>query len=1128
MKSISGKLLASGARLSVAALACSFASAAYAGVKYWDNPDFKAYDVGDYVQDGLVLHYDGIRNVGADAAHSDAAVTWANLASDGECPLVWYSWVKQGTADSYAREDGNTANGAWTANGFAFDGLEGFAATKVSFSMGPAYTLQFAMTASTADLKDENGTTGYIFRPGKGWEYGAVAIRQSENGSNGSTTPANAVYAIDRTRFGANTPRPNFSNANPRYATILSDTVAIRVFEGTEIPTASTGGNSYKAGSRTAEDVNPWFAIGSQYDNPPRTRKASNSLQSFNGTLHAIRYYSKALSGEDLAWNRVIDEWRFFRASAPIPMTNVVVATSAPGAEGDQPCGAYALDAEGFTFTAPAQRTVNGKRHVLSGYTLETWNDSDWGEPVSHDGESSCTATSSGKVRITWQYSTVPGEGSLAIYGLDDYVTDGLLLHYDGIRNVGADAAHDSAAMQWKNIAPGYAARWPMDRCSYLENTAGNYAWARNSAAQGEWAENGFAFNGKSYFAKWNDGDPFAVPANFTVQISVTGAIADQLGDPAYLWTGQHGWSYGSVAMRKSNNSAANGNANSVYYVNSTVHPDARPNFYPAGARPSYVTVIADYDDTKTTYIFGGTARPAAGGTDAPAIDGDSPATNVTWFSVGGFHGRSGDAANLQSFNGTLHDFRLYNRALTDAEVAKNRKVDEYRYFGRYAEPNVIVQSTYSYIEGYDKCGGYEVVGSYTFVAPESVTATNGITYVCDGYILEQRSGAEWTNPVSYDSCSYAYSTSAGAVRLTWRWRPVRGLRTASDYGFDDYSPAGLRLHYDGLLNAGVGVAHSTTASKWVNVGSGGDYYNMSLTKGDDDSAWASDGYAFGGKSKFMTAVSNVWNRTYTEQTVLDALYDDNKAGNGENYVYSSAWSKMALVICGTSNPKTVWFHTQGLNSHNDMPHVANADAERFTYVTTMLDDAERTATVFTGTEPPTGGTIADGYLERSSMADAHVGKLALGGWGGGADSYLVGTVKDFRFYDRILTQEELVRNRNVDSARYFGELGVTNVLVTTKYADVAGDAEELAEATGAYKVEGSWMFTATKVKDVKGNLKDVAGYRLYYELENGNWEKMGSFQSGREFDYSETNFVGKTIKLEWAPEPPGMMIIVR
>jgi len=37
---------------------------ASAGVKYWDNPAFKAYDADSYVQDGLVLNYDGIRNVG--------------------------------------------------------------------------------------------------------------------------------------------------------------------------------------------------------------------------------------------------------------------------------------------------------------------------------------------------------------------------------------------------------------------------------------------------------------------------------------------------------------------------------------------------------------------------------------------------------------------------------------------------------------------------------------------------------------------------------------------------------------------------------------------------------------------------------------------------------------------------------------------------------------------------------------------------------------------------------------------------------------------------------------------------------------------------------------------------------
>ena len=38
------------------------------------------YDVGDYVQDGLVVHLDGIRNVGANAPHNPKSTIWVNLA----------------------------------------------------------------------------------------------------------------------------------------------------------------------------------------------------------------------------------------------------------------------------------------------------------------------------------------------------------------------------------------------------------------------------------------------------------------------------------------------------------------------------------------------------------------------------------------------------------------------------------------------------------------------------------------------------------------------------------------------------------------------------------------------------------------------------------------------------------------------------------------------------------------------------------------------------------------------------------------------------------------------------------------------------------------------------------------
>ena len=43
---------------------------ANAGIKYWDNPVFRAFDVGDYAP-GAVWHFDGIRNVGADPRSLD-------------------------------------------------------------------------------------------------------------------------------------------------------------------------------------------------------------------------------------------------------------------------------------------------------------------------------------------------------------------------------------------------------------------------------------------------------------------------------------------------------------------------------------------------------------------------------------------------------------------------------------------------------------------------------------------------------------------------------------------------------------------------------------------------------------------------------------------------------------------------------------------------------------------------------------------------------------------------------------------------------------------------------------------------------------------------------------------------
>ena len=121
------------------------ALSATAGIKYWDNPAYRAYDVDCYVQDGLVLNYDGIRNAGPDADHDPDATTWKNLGTGG----ATYDMVQGGTA----------ANSGWTdGKGFHFAG-DAFFKSGGNQALPEYYEIQ---TLVDAKASDHTGI-GYIY-----------------------------------------------------------------------------------------------------------------------------------------------------------------------------------------------------------------------------------------------------------------------------------------------------------------------------------------------------------------------------------------------------------------------------------------------------------------------------------------------------------------------------------------------------------------------------------------------------------------------------------------------------------------------------------------------------------------------------------------------------------------------------------------------------------------------------------------------------------------------------------------------------------------------------------------------------------------------------------------------------
>ena len=476
-----------------ALMATLIPSSAEAGLKYWTTGN---YDADSYVQDGLVLHYDGIRNVGIDQPHSTTTTTWKNLANPGTQDLT---------------KGGTGKNSRWLDDGYFFDGTNWFGNT--GLTIASPYETETLIDAKCSDHVAK-GNIGYVFFPigdsNNNWKKWSLAIRNSVTDGVWFNTH---YYTSDR---------PKIKNTDAfTYLTMIANDTYAAIFSGLTEPTGATGRYGLKSGTTSIGSfTSEGWGIGG---NP------GGGTQQLVGTIKSFRHYSRVLAVEERTWNRAVDQTRFFGALplSVIPVTNAVIASSMASVSGNEKAGVYAVDASGYTFSAPASKTVDGRAYTCAGYTLETWDDTTgtWGAVQTESG-TSVAVTASDRVRITWQWTG--GDGIVTRYTTVDYVQDGLLLQYDGIRNVGADQPHSSNTTAWKNLAPDGG--WDM-------------AFHAKSGVTkpGEWRVDGYRFEQQSWFTP---GTAFTLPSNQTVQIAVEANGLDQedylngstrVNEP-YLW----------------------------------------------------------------------------------------------------------------------------------------------------------------------------------------------------------------------------------------------------------------------------------------------------------------------------------------------------------------------------------------------------------------------------------------------------------------------------------------------------------------------------------------------------------------------------------------------------------------
>ena len=1059
------------------ALIVALALSHSANAKVYNLSNPQPFDVGDYVQDGLVLHYDGIRNQGANAAHNASATTWANLGSLGS------KW----NLSRHKCKDGNT--GSWTDYGYENKGYYNFRVTdrNPKLNLPNVYTMQTLVEANPT-----NKLANPMYASSFSWYGCAFALRTNKEGN----LSANSFYfnnqGKDKDSYNLNqSPFILNDSHDYDYATAVLDATNrySAMFSGTEIPADGNGRRTFDEDFVFTNYTHGGFTL---------CGYGGDDYAQLVGTMKSWRFYEdRVLSSDELKWNRIVDNARFFG----IFETNVVVASTQPGLSGLEAEGAYTVDAKGYTFTSLTRRTLDGTRYVLAGYTIETWDGSAWSTPVRHVGNS-FAATWNDHCRLTWLWKAERAWCEpMALEPVDYAGLDSIALHYDGIRNAGTNVEHSTTATTWKDLSPS-------------ENDATITVVNEGETKGGEWLADGYFFNAKTNvnntdiahyaYGRVQNAQDFGGNITFQVACNVTANQGTMNGlFPAI---------FGVQDNNRCNLYQDSGRGGRLEFKadkTTGLKYTTRANLLDWDGR--YINAALSQDRDGKQILTPGTSFSSGWTNNVNSHTVDYPGSTMWGFGSAGFSDGATVAtmqgapneSNLKnrSLHGTINSIRVYTRVLTDDELAWNRAVDDARFFGVMAT-NAVVRSWPEYVKG-DKNGYMTPTGQvylvnevgYTFTAPDVVTnmiyASDGTTatatnlYNRVGYVLEEwnEAGGAWGTPVT-NKTGYCHVSRDDRVRITWLWRSATAIAKNNARA---YVQDGLMLHYDGIRNQGLDAAHSDNATTWKNLGSLGSGNAVDLSKASASGGsgeWVADGYRFGGLTQFGTTESRSWLTTFSAQAVVDAKYADNTHANG-NYIAATTWNQFGMQIWGSASNHNGRFNAQ---SKDEVDRCTFETDTKIEYMTVTHDLATKTVTVFPGTVMPTSG---DGYRKFGTFNGIENNKFRLGGWGGGPNvQCLVGTVKNFRYYgSKILSHDELVWNRTVDDMRFSSE---TNIFVQVAAKPDEIDGADTPLATGAaYMVEpaGGTLNAPSDTYAFKGNTYRLRGYKLeVWDSENNEW----------------------------------------
>ena len=573
------------------------------------------------------------------------------------------------------------------------------------------------------------------------------------------------------------------------------------------------------------------------------------------------------------------------------------------------------------------------------------------------------------------------------------YISDGLVAHWDGEFNVGYDAAHDGSATTWTDLT-GNGQNIPVPTGASFSAKGLDTVRAHGSKAS-SWAKIRGAFTNSVYTVE--------IAFNKTAAVTTSSsALGTKL-----------------CKMLKFGNEG--------YYVG--LDGDQRAGFQPTWERyenglARYVTLSSNLGQHTLTCVQSATTVGIKADDQSKTIN--NSLTTIASLS-NGFTFNSSYYSDI-GLDGTYYDIRIYGRRLSDDEIAVNKAVDQVRFFGADA-------SQISLPTGWT----FEVDGdSVRLMKARTATASTGGSVSVDGgasgvsatfwcevgcstniaLVATPDVGyefARWTGCVMEDAKTtdaVATMVVSGDVRAEFRRIGTYRLNAGS------YVTNGLVAQWDGEFNVAAGASHSASATSW-----------QSLVGESSISIPAGAAFCANGLSVARANGSTVTKPGAIKRAFTNSNYTVEIAYNKTNETANSSQGErndicMMLTMGNNKFPVGTRQNKIGFN-----PSGSNGGAGSGNNIVVKVD-VDTTVGHHTFSCSHGDGAVSvcadnsvsiTGNLAPQANPDQPANHSYWFNRGYYEDYGMDGVYHAIRFYNRVLTADEVAVNQAVDQVRFFG-----------------------------------------------------------------------------------------------------------